>query len=338
MKRILILVLPLLFLSCNDGELQIEALDFDAASVEFCVTASDDKLTNTFFFKIQGDEALLLTMGTGQFKNTTSLDGSITSNLSAGANPKLIYRLFTGTVNKGYFCDAIPAAEPGVVKENSASGGTVTVTTSVSKVGKSNKTYTHNMAINDLSLTNELGERLTDTSTLDYGNFTTDTQNSGSLDVPFSNYTSIDWTACETPPAVGNIRLYKVLNDESITLEIPESLIANEATGEAPRSALLEGTVRFKNTVFNALATQEFFCGTALPEAITAWDFVSDSGSITVTTVENAPNAQGQLNYTHTLSLTDLVLVLKGNGDNVADIVLEAIPTVSLGTYTTIAP
>ncbi|TFG73652.1 MAG: hypothetical protein E4H26_09535, partial [Flavobacteriales bacterium] len=92
MKHILYLVLPLLLFSCNDGELQIEALDFDASTIDFCVTSSEDKLANTFFFKIQGDEALLLTMGTGQFKNATSLDGSITSNLTAAANPKLIYR------------------------------------------------------------------------------------------------------------------------------------------------------------------------------------------------------------------------------------------------------
>ena len=343
MKRISIIVLLMVFLSCNDGDLQIESVDFEAATVDMCATASDEKLANTFFFKIQDDEALLLTMTTGQFKNATSIDGSIVSTISASAAPTLVYRLFTGTVAKSYFCDAVPATDPTVVKENTASGGELIVTTAVSKVEKGTKTYTHAITINDLSLTNDQGERLTDTAGLDYGSFTTTTPNSASLvntlaeKIPFSNYSAIAATACDTPPATGKTRLFKLANDELISLDIPNVLIANAATDDNPRTASFDTGILFKNTVLSILATKDMGCADSIDSTIEQWSFVASEGQITVTTVANAPNSEG-LTYTHTLLLTDVKLILKHATDSTKDIALDVVPSIDFGTYTTIAP
>ena len=338
MKRILCFVLSILFFSCDDGDLQIEAVNFDDAAVDFCVSGSDAKLVNTFFFKIQDDEALLLNMGTGQFKNTTSLDGSISSTLSSSGSPSLVYRFFTGTVAKGYFCDEVPALEPNVVKENTATGGTVTVTTSVIKVDKTNKTYSHNIEIKELSLTNDQGERLTDNSTIDFGSFTTDTPNSASLDVPFSNYTALTTAACDTPPTTGSTRLYKIVNDEFVSLDLPNTLIANMATGGTPRTMPFGTEVVLSNTVLNLLASKELLCAASIDAEMRQGSFVSSEGQISVATVENAPDAEGKITYTHTIVLTGVIMVLKDETDPANDIALDVIPSIEFGTYTTTAP
>jgi hypothetical protein len=56
-----------------------------------------------------------------------------------------------------------------------------------------------------------------------------------------------------------------------------------------------------------------------------------------IETVENAPDANGTVSYTHTIALEKLILVLKGDGVDVNDVTLEEIERVVFGTYTTFA-
>ncbi|MEN8789310.1 MAG: hypothetical protein ABF295_07315, partial [Flavobacteriaceae bacterium] len=70
------LLLFLLFLvSCDDGDLQIETIDFNSANIEFCESITD--LSSTFFFKLNPNEALILELQSGILKNEVS-DGAIT--------------------------------------------------------------------------------------------------------------------------------------------------------------------------------------------------------------------------------------------------------------------
>ncbi len=335
MKRLFFYFILFLGLSCSDGDLQIEKVDFDSSSVDLCASTSEEKLANTFLFKIQDDEALLLTLATGQIKNTTSLDGSLTTKLSTTASPKLVYRLFTGTVNKSYFCDAIPAIDPTVAKESEATGGDVIVTTSVSTVDKTKKTYTHSIEINQLSLANDRGERLTDTSTLNFGGFTTDNSISALLEVPFSNYSAIVTGACESAPSPNKTRLYKIANDEFISLDLPNVLLANVVTGENPRTAVFGTDVVFQNTVLNMLATKELLCAPEIDIDLREGSFVSSNGTISVSTTASEADANGKIIYTHTIILTNVVLVLKDETDSTKDITLETIPSISFGAVAT---
>ncbi|WP_149276875.1 hypothetical protein [Pareuzebyella sediminis] len=332
-KSLLIGVLAFLF-SCDDGELQIERVDFEAVDVTSCGKAEDPTET-TFFFKIDQDEALLLNLASGLLANETTLPGSMTSTIPNAS--KLIYRLFSDNVSQAYFCDQIPPLEPAVLKENNATSGDLEVDTKVASVTSGQKTYSHTITITNLSLTNDQNERITDSSTFVYGDFETNTANSANLELPFSNYgTETEFETCDSPLGDGTIRLYKVLNDEFITLDLPVDSLANVVTpNETPRTFTLEGAA-FKYVVVDTLASPEFAC-TTLPfsEEITSWNFESTSGAVNITTTENEPDSEGNLSYTHTIVLEQLALTLRGDGADVGDAALNEIETVNLGSYIT---
>ncbi|MDO6518421.1 hypothetical protein [Zobellia uliginosa] len=336
MKKTLLLGILTLLCACDDGDLQIERVDFDSVDIQTCGDL-DDPLETTFFFKIDGDEALLLNLASGLLKNETSEADELQSSLPSASS--LIYRLFDDDVSKDYFCSTIPALEPSVTKENTATAGDIDIETHVSTVSKDNKTYAHTISITGLSLANEQNESITDSSTMTYGTFKTTTPISARLDVPFSNYEAIaDFSECENAFVDGSLRLYKKINDEYISLDIPLTTIANAATmaGE-PRTSTLENGA-FKYTVLNTIVTDDMICtDAALSEDITSFNFTSSSGTISVESVANAADGTGAITYTHTISINNLLLVLKGDGEDVADVTLSAIDNFVLGTYTTVA-
>lgn len=336
MKKVIFISFLALLCSCDDGDLQIESVDFEAVDIQSCGDLEDATET-TFFFKIDQDEALLLNLEDGLLINQTSSPGTLQSSLPTASN--LIYRLFSDNVAQGYFCDAIPPLEPTVIKENTATAGAIAIDTKVDAVTQLNKSYVHTISITDLSLTNDQNERLTDSSTLVYGDFKTSTANSAQLEFPFSNYETITTLSeCGSAPTEGSIRLYKSVNDEYISLDIPLSVLINESTAEtaARTFSLVDG--KFRYAVFNLLVSTDRICDdTALAEGEETWNFISSGGNVTVETVENAPDANGTISYTHTIVLEKLILVLKGDGADINDVTLSEIESVDFGTYTTFA-
>lgn len=164
MKQVILIAFLGLFLSCDDGNLQIETLNFDESNIDFCGTAT----TGTqVFFKINGDEALILTLASGVLKNEAS-NGAIESAIPA--NSKITYRIFSNNVSKNYFCDALPPQTPTVIDQIDAVDGKVLVTTILLEDGV---TYEHTIQLSDISLVNDDGSRITDLSINDFGVVTT---------------------------------------------------------------------------------------------------------------------------------------------------------------------
>ncbi len=318
--------------SCDDGDLQIEEVDFDASNIESCPGLADPTQT-TFFFKIDEDEALLLNLAGGLIKNTTSEPGTLTSTIPEPSN--LIYRFFSGNVTSAYFCDAIPPLEPSVIKENLATAGSIMVDTEVDTLTAETKDYRHTISITDLSLTNDQGEQLTDLSTLVYGDFITKPRNSARLQAPFSNYSDIEAITCAIAPVEGTIRLTKVLNDEFIALEVAtaDSLFINAATDTIPRSLALTDREIFKYTVLDRIANNDLACAATFGEDSNSWSFVSTSGNLQVETVASVPDANGSITYTHSITLENMVLTSMANA---TPINLAEIPSVAFGTYVTV--
>lgn len=335
MKKILFLTILIGLSSCDDGDLQIEEVDFDAAKIESCPGLADPTQT-TFFFKIDEDEALLLNLEGGLINNATSEPGTLASTIPEPSN--LIYRFFSDNVTSGYFCDAIPPLEPSVVKENLATAGTIGIDTQVDTLTAETKDYRHTISITDLSLNNDQGEQLTDLSTLVYGDFITKPRNSAKLEIPFSNYADIVPTICTTAPVDGTIRLFKVINDELITLEVAttENLFINAATDTIPRNLDLKDKEIFTYVVFDAIANNDLACAASYGEGIKSWRFVSTAGNLKVETVASAPDANGSITYTHSITLENMVLTSRANGAATKDVNLAAIPSVAFGTYLTV--
>ena len=82
MKKYLFIGCSILFFGCNDGDLQIETVDFNTIdTVQNCDAVSVS--TSNVLFKINGDEALIVTIPSGLLKNTvttTDLESSIPGN------------------------------------------------------------------------------------------------------------------------------------------------------------------------------------------------------------------------------------------------------------------
>jgi hypothetical protein len=166
MKRSFFLSLFVVLLACNDGDLQIESIDFDGVPIETC--ESTITTASTVFFKINDEEALILELQSGLLQNEVSQD-TIVSTLPGQSN--LIYRLFTGAVSNNYFCDAIPLTTPGVLEEIEAANGEVLISTSQN--ASDSTMFEHSILLRNVTLINEQGERITNISINEFGTITT---------------------------------------------------------------------------------------------------------------------------------------------------------------------
>ncbi len=166
MRRLFSLALFGLLISCNDGDLQIETIDFDSASLQFC--ESEVTTASSIFFKLNTTEALILDLQNGVLKNEAS-GGQIISTVPGQS--KITYRTFSDNVSKNYFCDEIPPPTPTVLEEIEAEGGEVFITTVQSESDTTQ--YEHTIEFSGISLVNSSGERITDLSINNFGMITT---------------------------------------------------------------------------------------------------------------------------------------------------------------------
>lgn len=166
MVRFFIALLFCLFISCDDGDLEISTIDFNSASVDFCESVAD--INSTFFFKLNPTEALILELQSGLLKNEPS-DSTLVSNVPSQS--QVTYRTFSGDVTSNYFCDQPPPAEPVVVEEILASGGEVWINTIQSE--SDTTIYEHTIELNGMTFINSKGERITNLNVDNFGTITT---------------------------------------------------------------------------------------------------------------------------------------------------------------------
>ena len=156
-------------LSCDDGDLQIETLDFDSANVEFCDDNPVEANMTNVLFKLNDTEALILELPSDAILNEVSVS-EIERSVSAAGPAKITYRTFSDKVSKTYFCSEIPLTEPSVVEEIIAEGGSVFITTVIS--ADSTK-YEHTITLSGISLVTSENSRITDLSINNFGTVTT---------------------------------------------------------------------------------------------------------------------------------------------------------------------
>ena len=90
--------------------------------------------------------------------------------MNPGAS-QLTYRIFKGDIASGYFCDAIPPAEPTVLENLEAEAGKVRIVT-VQNASDTTK-FEHTITLEGTSFVNSKGERLTNLSVENFGTITT---------------------------------------------------------------------------------------------------------------------------------------------------------------------
>ncbi|MGB2758633.1 MAG: hypothetical protein WBC58_01645 [Maribacter stanieri] len=165
MKKYLLIGCSILFFACNDGDLQIETVDFDSIeTVQSCDTVSVS--TENVLFKINGDEALIVTLPSGLLKNEVSTT-ELTSAVPGSS--QISYRIFSETVTSTYFCDSPPPLTPTVLEEIEAEGGSIIITTTT----EDSITFTHTIQLSGITFLNENGSRITDLQVSEFGSVTT---------------------------------------------------------------------------------------------------------------------------------------------------------------------
>ncbi len=164
MKNIFAFFLLMTIYSCDDGDIQIETINFDDSDIQFCDSAATTG--TTLFFKTVDKEALILTLKSGTLKNEAS-EGEIVYPISG--DTKITYRIFSDKVSKNYFCDAVPPITPTVIEEIEAQSGSVLITT-IAKVNGEVTTFEHTVRLSEISLVNKTNDqRITDLRINNFG-------------------------------------------------------------------------------------------------------------------------------------------------------------------------
>lgn len=106
MKKILILVLCISFWSCDDGDLDIPAFEFEEQ-----VYGCDLKEGTYTIFKMGIAEAIIITLPDDVFKNEVS---TVPYEVLI-SEKNVVYRTFNSEISSSYFCNDIPPVAPTIL-------------------------------------------------------------------------------------------------------------------------------------------------------------------------------------------------------------------------------
>lgn len=166
-----ILTLGLLF-SCSDGDLQIETIDFDSVSIQFCSAPVSN--AKNLMFKINESEALILELQSGVLNNGV-VGETITTESTVPSQSQVTYRIFSDAVDNDYFCDDIPVVDPTVIDEVIAEDGMVIIETAVDPDDQT--VFIHTISLSGISFVTGNGERITNLAINEFGEVTTTVPN-----------------------------------------------------------------------------------------------------------------------------------------------------------------
>lgn len=173
MRKFILLVLCLgTLFSCGDGDLEIETINFDSITLQFC--SSPNPTSTNLLFKINDTEALILELQSGVLNNGV-VGETVISESNVPNQSQVTYRIFSDSVDDGYFCDDIPPAEPIVIDEVEAQDGQVIIETVVDP--NDNTKFVHTISLSGISFVTKNGERITNLAINDFGEVTTNVPN-----------------------------------------------------------------------------------------------------------------------------------------------------------------
>ncbi|MCL6265319.1 hypothetical protein [Flagellimonas myxillae] len=172
MRKLFFPILLLLIIGgCDDGDLQIETIDFNNVAIQFC--DQPQASGRNIVFKTNETEALILNLNSGLL-NKGVIGETIVTESSIPGQSQLTYRNFSGTISSSYFCDDIPPATPTVAQEVEAEDGTVIVETSASE---DETEFEHIIRLSGVSFVTENGERITNLTIDEFGTVSTTISN-----------------------------------------------------------------------------------------------------------------------------------------------------------------
>jgi hypothetical protein len=294
MKRFLgILICVFAFVSCDDGDLVVDSIDFADVATSSCPD-------NNLLFKLKEGEALILNIPEETFVNNPT-DPTAPIELNVNTTNQVVYNFYNGKVSSANLCSLIPPATPTINKQwNAASGIIQITTTAIKSLDEANNStritgYNNNIVFKNITFKKEDG------TTQFYETF------------PFGDYKK---TVSPLPFGFNGLlqicsnngQVYDFSQSESFTLDIDPALIVNEVTPlDSPRTGVIEAV---KNKLAYRLFTNgvlrpDYFCQETtplLPNVSEEW-LGKTGGIIEVTTTTSGPNT-----FKHTIILKNVTL------------------------------
>jgi hypothetical protein len=291
MKKFLgLLALILLLNGCNDGDLKVEAINFDNATAQSC---------GEIIYKLKETEALFIKIpeGTNAFVNEITPENTPVV-IPIGSNVIVRYRSYNGNVTSDNICpNVVQPITPIATVEWVALSGTIEITTTAvwstaDPVTGATKLlqYNHNIVFKNIIFATPTGQQVY--NTFSFGDYATDA----------------------TPLPLGflpdNVRLcpsgttlYNAANGgiEGMFIQNIDLALFSTSVLNTPKTALISETAnklsyRLFDTALPTGLNDDYFCSDPLPatpvvnqEWIAENGVTNTSGIIEVTTTTNGP-------------------------------------------------
>ena len=251
MKRFLgILFLVVIISGCDDGDLFLEDINFDKATVATCAN-------NDIIYKLNEKEALLLELPGFIFPSETK-----TQEVTIGGSNRVVYRFFNGTVKTDNICETIPPATPIVVDQWTAeAGGKIVITSTPIKTTDATTNSSKITGYNHYIVLKNIVFIKTNNDKQKYPEFIFGDYKTTVTSIPFAFTKTLG--QCTTSKQV-----YNFINSEALTLNnIEAGLIKNEVTAlNTPRTALIGSTTNsLIYRSYTGLLTESYFCNATTP-------------------------------------------------------------------------
>lgn len=298
-KMLVLLVLIVLLSNCDDGNLTVDAINFDDVTASSC---------GEIIYKLKDSEALFIKIPESKnafINDDTPLNSPI--RIAIDSDVSLKYRFYNGTVSSDNICLIAGPITPVATSEWIATSGTIEVTTTAQYANADVVTgqkkiikYNHQIIIKNLVFAKPDG------STQKYDSFTFGNYLTDVTSLAFS-FDSQLVASC-----AGNTKIYNARNNgvESLVIENPDTdLIQN--TGTVTKSIGLTSNKLVYKLYTNTLPATiaDYFCTTTTPSTPT----VKEEWVATAGTIEISNTTAG--GFLHTIRLKN-VTFKKVNGNS----------------------
>ena len=293
MKKILGLLLFVFVLnSCDDGNVTVDTINFDAVAAGKCGN-------NNIVYKLNGSEILLVEISETGAQPYENISGVKTFAISA-AN-RVRYRLYNGAASVSNICETLQPATPTLAEEWVATSGTIEITTTpVYNIPNAITgaitilKYNHNIIFRNITFAKPAGNQVYET------------YNFGSYLTPATQF-AFDFPTASLASCSG-AKIYNVSTGrtESLVIENPDATLIPSTVGVVtePISSTVNKLVYRMYASAIPLPIADYFCAASTPttpaiteEWIGADGVAAVSGLIEVTTTTNGSG------FSHTIRL-----------------------------------
>lgn len=311
MKKIFCLIAALSLLSgCDDGDMTFKSFDFSGVTSQSCNNSN-------IYFKINGEEALILTLSDGALLNEETEDGPREVAVGGDGNT-IIYRDYEGTVTSSMLCATPAPAFPGIQEEWTGDGTLLVETQAVVVEGRITG-YNHEITIQSATFTKG-DESVTINNNL-FGTITRE------FDFTF-DFIPEGEEEPEVKPCDNKNLIYTLKGREALVFEFEEGLFD-------PDGATIDLTSDDNEIYFltyDGTISEGHICDNispATPELTGRWEAIS--GFVIIETTSDDPG------FSHKIYFKDVILEYAGETILINDIaeIEEGEPGYYFGNYTT---